>query len=218
MTTIISNISNRNRNNLREVDKYLCIGASDTHGIGTRKPSIEGWVPIFSSLISAKQTINLGRLGSTLHDAMQQQLPKVFHHRPDVITIWLAVNDFNEQINDRSIFNSYKSDLNSMLSQLRTKLSVHTRILVGNIPDLSQIGMYTSLGIPKLLLKFQVKRWNNAIEKAVKTYDCDLVDLYSGWRALGEHPEYISSDGFHPSKEGYRKIAQGFYLQYLNRI
>jgi acyl-CoA thioesterase I len=215
MGIAISNNSNRRRHRLRRVNRYVCIGASDAVGIGARNPSRDGWVPVFSSLISARRTINLGRSGSTLHDAMRQQLPKVFHYRPDVITIWLAVNDFSEQLNSRSILNSYRSDLNSMLFQLRTRLNKNTRILVGNIPDLSKVITYKSSGIPSLLLKFQVKRWNRVIKDAVKANDCDLVDLYSGWRELGEHPEYISPDGFHPSKAGYRRIAQAFYQEYL---
>ncbi|CAF1003198.1 unnamed protein product [Rotaria sordida] len=215
MPITMSYDSIRQRNRLRKVNKYICIGASDALGYGTSNPSKDGWVPLFSSLISAKQVINLAQAGSTLHEAMRQQLPKVFYHRPDIITIWLVVNDFGEQVNDISILNSYKTDLDSMLFQLRTKLDRNTRILVGNIPDLSQLDTLNSCGIPKFLLKFVIKRWNNAIKHIVKNNHCDLVDFYSYWKELGEHPEYISSDGFHPSKEGYRKIAQLFYQHYL---
>ncbi|CAF0952674.1 unnamed protein product [Rotaria sordida] len=198
-----------------KIDNYISIGASDTVGIGTSNPSKDGWVPKFASLICAEQTINLGRSGSTLKDAIHQQLPKVFNYKPNVITIWLAVNDFNQQIYDRSILTSYTSNLNEMLSQLRNKLDNNTRILVGNIPDLSKVSLYTSLGIPKLLLSLQIKRWNDAIKQIVMKNKCDLVDLYSYWKELSEHPEYISFDGFHPSAHGYERLAQIFYQQYL---
>jgi acyl-CoA thioesterase-1 len=101
-----------------------------------------------------------------------------------------------------------------MLSQLRTKLGVDTRILVGNIPDLSKVNIYTSLGIPKLLLSLQIKRWNDAIKQAVRKNQCDLVDLFSHWKELSEHPEYVSFDGFHPSANGYARLAQVFYQKY----
>jgi acyl-CoA thioesterase-1 len=198
-----------------KVQKYVSIGASDAVGLGTSNPSVDGWVPRFAALLSAEQTINLGRSGSTLSDAMKQQLPKVFDQKPDVITIWLAVNDFNRQVYDRSILTSYTANLDTMLSQLRAKLGDHTRILVGNIPDLSKVSIYTSLGIPKLLLSLQVKRWNDAIKSVVKKNQCELVDLYSHWKELGEHPEYVSFDGFHPSKDGYQRLAQIFHQQYL---
>ncbi|CAF3397301.1 unnamed protein product [Rotaria sp. Silwood2] len=102
-----------------------------------------------------------------------------------------------------------------MLSQLRNKLGNDTRILVGNIPDLSQVNTYTSLGIPKLLLTLQIKRWNDAIKQIVKKNQCDLVDLYSHWKELSEHPEYISFYGFYLSTHGYERLVQIFYQQYL---
>lgn len=206
--------ANGKENHPMKIEKYVSIGASDAVGLGTSNPSKDGWVPAFASLISAEQTINLGRSGSTLSDAMRQQLPKVFDEKPNIVTIWLAVNDFNQQVYDRSILTSYTDSLNSMLEQLREKLHPNTRILVGNVPDLSKVEIYTSLGIPKLLLTIQVKRWNDAIKQAVRKHHCELVDLYSHWKELGEHPEYVSFDGFHPSKDGYQRLAQIFYQQF----
>jgi lysophospholipase L1-like esterase len=211
----VDSTTSKQENSPMKVDTYVSIGASDTVGIGTTNPSKDGWVPTFASLISAERTINLGRSGSTLNDAITQQLPKVFDKKPNVITIWLVVNDFNRQVYDRSILNSYTTDLNLMLSQLRNKLDKNTRILVGNIPDLSKVSIYTSLGIPKLLLTIQIKRWNDQIKEIVKKHQCDLVDLYSHWKELGDHPEYISFDGFHPSKDGYQRLAQIFHQHFI---
>jgi len=211
----VDSTTSRQENSSMKVDTYVSIGASDTVGIGTTNPSKDGWVPTFASLISAERTINLGRSGSTLNDAITQQLPKVFDKKPNVITIWLVVNDFNRQLYDRSILNSYTTDLDLMLSQLRNKLDKNTRILVGNIPDLSKVSIYTSLGIPKLLLTIQIKRWNDQIKEIVKKHQCDLVDLYSHWKELGDHPEYISFDGFHPSKDGYQRLAQIFHQHFI---
>lgn len=64
--------SHKRRNNIIKVDKYISIGASDTVGIGTSNPLKDGWIPQFASLISAEETINLGRSGSTISDAMRQ--------------------------------------------------------------------------------------------------------------------------------------------------
>ena len=37
-----------------------------------------------------------------------------------------------------------------------------------------------------------------------------LVDLYSHWQEVAQHPEYVSNDGFHPSSEGYQALADVF--------
>ena len=147
---------------------YVALCASDGVGIGTSQPSKDGWVPKFASLINAQQTVNLGRSGSTLADALRQQLPRALEQNAHVITIWLAVNDFNQQIFNPSILTSYKSNLNDMLSQLRSKSSKDTRILVGNIPDLAQVNIYTAFGISKQFLSAQVALWNDAIRDTVQ--------------------------------------------------
>jgi lysophospholipase L1-like esterase len=197
--------------------KYIALGASDSVGVGTSQPSKDGWVPKFASLINAQQLVNLGQSGSTLANAMREQLPKVFDQKSNVVTIWLAVNDFNQQIFNPSILTDYRSDLNKMLSQLRTKLNQNTRILVGNIPDLSQVSIYTSFGIPKQLLGMQIKQWNDAIDDIVDRNQCELVDLFAHWKELALHPEYISFDGFHPSANGYTRLAEIFYQQYSKK-
>ncbi|CAF0755491.1 unnamed protein product [Adineta ricciae] len=193
---------------------YVALCASDGVGVGTSQPSKDGWVPKFASLINAQQTVNLGRSGSTLADALRQQLPRALEQNAHVITIWLAVNDFNQQIFNPSILTSYKANLNDMLSQLRSKSSKDTRILVGNIPDLAQVNIYTAFGISKQFLSAQVALWNDAIRDIVQKNQCELVDLFAHWKELATHPEYISYDGFHPSAHGYTRLADVFYQQY----
>ena len=196
--------------------KYVAIGASDAVGVGTSQPAKEGWVPKFASLINARQTLNLGRSGSCLSDAMREQLPKALQQKSDrlVVTIWLAVNDFNQQLLKPSILSSYRSNLDKMLSQLREKLHPNTRILVGNIPDLAQVSIYAAFGVPTTLLAAQVKQWNDMIAEIVQAHQCELVDLYAHWNELARHPEYISLDGFHPSAQGYTRLAEIFYQHY----
>ncbi|CAF3362562.1 unnamed protein product [Rotaria sp. Silwood2] len=208
-----SNITSSTSNIL----KYIALSASDAVGVGTSQPSENGWVPKFASLINAQETLNLGRSGSTLSDAMHEQLPKVLDQKPNIITIWLAVNDFNQQIFNPSILKNYHLDLNKMLSKLRTKFDKNTRILVGNIPDLAQVNIYKSFGIPKQYLSMQIKQWNDVISDTVQKHQCELVDLFVYWKELAVHPEYISFDGFHPSADGYTRLAEIFYQQYLRQ-
>ena len=37
------------------------------------------------------------------------------------------------------------------------------------------------------------------------------VQRMEAWREVADHPEYISSDGFHPSTLGYQRLATMFY-------
>ena len=60
-------------------------------------------------------------------------------------------------------------------------------------------------------LRKQVSSYNSVISAVVQSHHVVLVDLYNQWQTLATHPEYISSDGFHPSTVGYEQIAKIFY-------
>lgn len=191
-----------------EPPTYVALGASDAVGIGAVEPEREGWVPQLGALLGPTvRTVNLGVSGSTLSQALREQVGPAIDASPDVITIWLVVND----INARVPLEAYAADLDRMLAQLQP---TGARILLGNVPDLSQVAVYQQAGIPPEAMRAEVERWNAVIAAAADRYQAELVDLFSQWRELADHPEYISGDGFHPSAEGYQRMAELFYAQY----
>src|ERR1700687_3224317 len=71
---------------------YVAMGASDAVGLGARDPITEGWVPRFGARLgSDAQVVNLGVSGSTLAQALEEQLRPALDAQPDVVTVWLAV-------------------------------------------------------------------------------------------------------------------------------
>src|SRR5262249_27776736 len=83
------------------------------------------------------------------------------------------------------------------------------RVLVGNVPDLGRLAAYR--GVDASQLSAEVDRWNAAIAQTVERHDATLVDLFGTWRELADHPEYLSQDGFHPSSDGYARLADVFF-------
>jgi len=57
----------------------------------------------------------------------------------------------------------------------------------------------------------RVQNYNAVIAAALKRQHVILVDIFSRWHELRQHPEYLSGDGFHPSTLGYAKLAELFY-------
>jgi acyl-CoA thioesterase I len=179
---------------------YVAIGASDTVGVGAGNPELESWPAVLHSKLPAgSKLVNLGVSGSLLRQAIDQQLPVAVESGPDLVTVWLAVNDYAA----RAPLEPYLADLGTLLTELRSR--TRATVLVGNIPDLS--------GIPaagRFDLRF-LDRWNAGIEATVRQHETTLVDLRPTWREVRDHPELISSDGFHPSTAGYRRLADVFY-------
>jgi len=181
---------------------YVAIGASDAVGVGAKDPVSEGWVPRLGARLGADaRVVNLGVSGSTLAQALDEQLGPAVDAQPDIVTVWLAVNDLNARVS----LDRYAADLDTLLVRLE---ATHARVLVGNVPDLGSLAAYR--GIDPGPLKAEVDRWNRVIADTTARHGDTLVDLYSTWQEVAQHPEYLSADGFHPSSEGYQALADVF--------
>ena len=179
---------------------YVALGASDAVGVGADRPSTEGWVPLVAGELPASpELINLGISGATLDDVISQELPVAIDARPDWVTIWPGVNDLQQGVS----LTTFKSEINALLDRL--KQDTLARVIVLNIPDLRLVPAFAE--IDRATLDQTVRAWNNVITQAARQHNAILVDLYGNSQEIAGHPENISSDGFHPSTAGYRRIA-----------
>jgi lysophospholipase L1-like esterase len=184
---------------------YVAIGASDAFGLGTDDPATENWTAdLAKDLGNGVHLIDLGIPGIHLHNALNVELPIALESHPDLVTIWLGVDD----LADKVPIDSYSHDLDLMLSRLQA-VAPHAPILVANVPDLTLVPHFQSWD-PQTLSTW-VELYNNAIATIVKRHSVLLVDLYSQRSKMAAHPEYLSSDGFHPNALGYTKLAEFFY-------
>ena len=187
---------------------YVAIGASDTYGIGADDPQTQNWPADLSTLLGAQvHLINLGVPNIDVHAALDVELPVALDAHPGLVTIWLAVNDLADNVP----VGSYAHDLDLLLTRLRA-VGPHVRIAVANVPDLTLLPRFKSYDVQKL--HTQILAYNAVIASVVARHSALLVNLYQS--TLAQHPEYISSDGFHPSTIGYTQVAQLFY-QILKR-
>ena len=187
---------------------YVAIGASDTYGQGTDDPRTESWPADLTTLLGNNtRLVNLGIPGIDAHDALNIELPVALDAHPNLVTVWLAVNDLADQVP----LNRYEQDLDSLLGRLRHTLPASTRIVVANVPDLSYLPHFQNQNHQHL--EQQISAYNTVIATVVARYQVKLIDLYRLANALADHPEYISDDGFHPNALGYTLLAQIFYQE-----
>jgi lysophospholipase L1-like esterase len=190
---------------------YVAIGASDTFGTGTADPPTQSWpVDLAGKLGDGVHLVNLGIPGIDAHDALNVELPVALDAHPDLVTIWLAVNDLVDNVP----LDSYAHDLDTIVSRLQITLP-HTRIIMANLPDLSLLPRFQSAD--KAQLHARIMAYNSVIADIVARHHVQLVDLYQQGRELVAHPEYISADGFHPNALGYSRLAEIFY-QVLQKV
>jgi lysophospholipase L1-like esterase len=200
-----SNATTSHQQSVKQIT-YVAIGASDTFGIGTYDPYDDNWPTDLAAQLGPSHIhlINLGIPDITIHDALNLELPVALDSHPDLITIWLGVNDIVAKVPA----NSYASDLNTLLSRLRVN-SPHARIAIANIPDLTLLPFFAQAD-PQVLTR-QIQAYNTVIASAAQQYQAILVDLTQQNYNLQAHPEYINSDGLHLTDIGYQQLANVFY-------
>jgi len=186
---------------------YAALGASDAVGVGSNFPGSQGYVPLIAAhLPKGSHSINLGISGIRLHKALTAELPLALTTSPDLVTIWLVANDFIAGVT----YGDYMHDLKGLLQRLHTR--IHARIVMANLPDLTRVPAFASeTAAQKSRMLQALQQWNAGIAQLARQYGVVLVNLFIHGSQLTAHPEYISSDGFHPSPSGYVQLANYFW-------
>ncbi len=192
--------SSRDQSVAAERPIYAALGASDAVGVGADNPSTDGWVPLIArDLPGNPQQLNLGISGATVSDVIDEELPVALDAHPSWISIWPGVNDLRHQVG----LQAFAKQLNTLLDRINQE--TQARVILLNVPDLRDVPAFAS--VDQTTLDQTVRKWNSVIAQAAKAHNAILVDLYGNSEIVTGHPEDISSDGFHPSSAGYKRIA-----------
>lgn len=194
--------------------RYVAIGASDAVGVGASNPNISAYVPILiSRLPKGSYALNLGIDGETLSRALNDEAPQAIAARPTLITVWLVGNDFKGCVP----LQQYGADLNTLLTKLQQQTTAN--VFVANAPDFSALpavqaqaasGSFCGAPATPASIRSQAAQWNQVIDATVAAHHDTLVDLFDS--DLVAHPDFVSSDGFHPSDRGYLALANLFWV------
>jgi acyl-CoA thioesterase I len=184
--------------------RYVAIGASDTVGVGASDPRAGSWpARVAARLPAGTDYLNLGVSGSVASQAARDQVPAAIAARPQLVTIWLAVNDLNASLSA----SDYATALRSLVAPLVSGTTA--RIFVGDVPDLRSVPAYA--GTDQAALLARISAYNAAIAAIAATFPerVTVVDLFTGSGPLVSTIT-VSADGFHPSDAGYALIADRF--------
>jgi acyl-CoA thioesterase-1 len=185
--------------------RYVAIGASDSVGVGASDPAKGSWPALIAARLPAGSPAytNLGVSGSLALQAVTQQLPGAIAQKPNLVSVWLAVNDLNATIEPASFADALRPIVDGLVQ------NTSATIFVGNVPDLRTVPAYS--GVDKARLLAGIQAYNEAIAAiaASSPSRVTVVDLFTGSAALVATGT-VSQDGFHPSDEGYQLIADRF--------
>ena len=192
---------------------YVAIGDSVVEGIGATNSNRSFASVIASYLKQYKKSIqyhNLGKRGAPTKDIITNQLDTAIALNPDLITISAGVND----IRILSTPWQFKKDLKTLIDRLEQE--THAEIVINNIPDFSVTPLIPRYS--KRIVRFIIRRFNNAMGDVVASSRVTLVDLFNLTSVFGkQYPEAIADDKFHPSDFGYA-IWSSAMLHFIDEI
>jgi acyl-CoA thioesterase-1 len=181
---------------------YVALGDSTGSGVGARNG---GYVArLFTRLLdhrAGSELVNLCVSGATTEDVVRAQLQRGVQRSPDLVTLGIGINDVGHGFTIEEFAKNY----DEILSTLKQKTSA--TIVVTNIPDIS-----SAPRIPASMraeYQREIERFNERLEEIARGHQVTVFDVFTiTRRELPSHPEYFSSDGFHPSDEGYELWAE----------
>ena len=200
---------------------YAAIGASETVGVGADHPEREAWTQVLYQTALPRSAVfyNFGEPGTTTADALPRQVPQALSVRPDLVTVWLNTNDIVHSVPVAS----YEAALDHLVAQLRQ--GGEARVLVANTPVLDGLPAYREClqpapgphclirdrPVPSVdQVRETVSAYNAAIERVIDRNGATLVDIHCQGDMAMLHPDWVSSDGFHPSTRGHAAIGHAF--------
>ncbi len=204
---------------------YAAVGASETLGIGARDPRREAWPQVFyrTALPASAIFYDFGVPGETVAAALREEVPEALSVQPDLVTVWL---NFDDIVNGVPA-DQYGRDLDRLIAALRQ--GGRTEVLVANTPALDHLPAYLACvnaasACPIIgrstpspdVVNAIVAAYNAVTVRVVAAEGAILVDLAAGGEVPDKHPDWVSSDGFHPSTAGHAAVA-GAFAEVLQR-
>ncbi len=181
---------------------YVALGDSTGAGVGAREG---GYVARLFTRINGEHTnarlINLCVSGATTDDVLRGQLDAAIKAHPTLLTLGIGINDVTRGLSVEEFARNYETIV------ARLKNETNAPLVATNIPDIAHAPAVPAFARDEL--RRRIKLFNERIDETIKRHGALVVDTYATTReVIGEHTEFFSSDGFHPSDAGYEYWAK----------
>ncbi|HEX8776399.1 MAG TPA: SGNH/GDSL hydrolase family protein [Pyrinomonadaceae bacterium] len=181
---------------------YVALGDSTGVGVGAQHG---GYVArLFERIKCEKpdsQLTNLCVSGATTEDVLRDQIAPALSSSTTLVTLGIGINDAGRGVSPERFARNYEEIIK------RVRARTNAPIVITNLPDVSLAPV-----VP-LYMRDEARRrielYNERIADIAARYGLRVVDAFSTTHeVIPTHPEFFSSDGFHPSDIGYEYWAK----------
>lgn len=181
---------------------YVALGDSTGVGVGARDG---GYVArLFKRIEREHPNSHLKNFcvsGAATADLLREQIGPAIVSHPTLITIGIGINDIGHGVSAETFAANYEE----IVKRLKDK--TNAPIIVANLPDVSLAPVVPSY--MRETVHERVMIFNEKIKEIAKRNGLLVVDAFAATHdSIEAHPEFFSSDGFHPSDIGYEYWAK----------
>ena len=177
---------------------YVALGDSTGVGVGARKGG--GYAARLFERIErvrpGSRLVNLCVSGATTGDVLRSQAGRVGEARPTLVTLGIGINDATRNVSPEQFAENYERIIERIREQ------TDAPVVLTNVPDVAH-----APAVPAFLrdaARARIQLYNERILDIATRHRLLLVDAFAESAAvISTHPEFFSSDGFHPSDQGY---------------
>lgn len=165
---------------------FVSVGSDETTGEGLPDRLRQAWPQLFFRQALAQRAVhvNLAIPGTTVADALDQQLPSALELTPTVATLWLTSGD----VASGTPVSDYERDIETAVRLLQQ--TGGARVLVALGPELGSAAGATAV-------------YNAAVRRVVERTDADLVDLSMLSPELGVSAHMAAATAFDRTLANY---------------
>ncbi len=204
--TRVTDTQKGNQTGMKDKEKvpvvYVALGDSTGVGVGAREG---GYVArLFERIKQERPRSSLTNLcvsGATTDDVLLDQIGPAITPATTLVTLGIGINDVGRGVAVERFTRNYEEIIKHV------KAKTNAPVIVTNLPDVS-----LAPGVPALMrdeLRSRITLFNERIEEIAGRYKLLVVDVYTTTHeVIPQHPEFFSSDGFHPSDIGYEYWAK----------
>jgi len=181
---------------------YVALGDSTAVGVGASRGG--GYPDRLASALRADGLsvglTNLGQSGARIRDVITGQVKRAVAAQPTLVTLGIGTND----VWRGTPVDEFQDDLDRIARRLK---QTGAPLVAVNLVDLA-LAPVARL-VPAALYEGRIEPFNAAIAEVSRLHGMHVVDLFSASKAMiPRSPHFFSSDGFHPSDEGYAQWAE----------
>lgn len=185
----------------KKMHTYLALG--DSYTIGELVPYKDNFPHITQRLLlknglSITEPVIVATTGWTTDELQAAIMERNISGTYDIVTLLIGVNN---QYRGRSIEN-YSTEYEQLLKQ-----AIHfagnrpDHVFVLSIPDWGVTPFAADRDAAKIAV--EIDAFNAAKKTITDKYNCHYIDITPSTRRNGKNPDYLASDGLHPSEKEY---------------